>query len=59
MNKVSNKTSDALEWWKLLNTQDRARMLTKYYPNEEWFIVDSSSSKIEYMWTKEFKKNDK
>jgi len=55
---LSNVEEKALRWWKLLSSQDRARLLSKYYPNDEWFILSTGSSRITTIWMKENKSLD-
>jgi predicted methyltransferase len=59
MSDIIKNNNDAVAWWNSLSSQNKARMLTKHYPNEEWFIVDSSSYRIEAMWLKESKQKSK
>lgn len=43
--------TNAIEWWKSLSSQDRARLLTKHYPNQEWFVVEfGTNNRIELMY---------
>ena len=60
MNKRNKNESSAIIWWKSLSSQDRTKLLSEHYPNEEWFVIESgTNSRIEAMWQKEHKQQIK
>ncbi len=43
----------ALSWWRGLSSDEKLIMAKKYFPNSEFFLINTSSSKIEEMYLKE------
>lgn len=47
----------ALTWWRSLEFSERFKLAEKHFPNSLYALVNSSSSKIETIWTNENKEN--
>ncbi len=43
----------ALAWWRSLSQDEKLVIVKKHFPNSEFFLIDSSSSRIEQIYLKE------
>lgn len=48
------KRSRELEWWRELKTENKTVLARLYFPNMDFFLVDTSSSRIQTIWERAF-----
>lgn len=53
-----NRRAEAIKWWESLKPNEQQVMVMKYYPRMEFMLVSMSTIRIEYMFEKEYPRED-
>lgn len=48
---------EALKWWRNLNPEQQKLVAKTHFPNMEFIMISTSSSRIEFIWKEELKQN--
>lgn len=48
----------ALDWWKNMEMDQQIELSKKYFPNKDFLLITTSSSRIQFIWEKEHLKED-
>ena len=54
LEKFDNKRAKALGWWRNLKPYQQKMFAKIHFPNIDFFLITTSSSRIETIWEKQF-----
>lgn len=52
-NNFKNKRAKALEWWSNLKPEQQKWVAKLHFPNIDFFLITTSSSRIQTIWEKQ------